>query len=585
MKTESDPGPGAEQPTPVESPNWNDLTSPAISGLTILAVLTTIAGVALRFWPRSGLWLDEALSVNIAALPFGDMVEALRHDGHPPLYYLLLHYWMSLVGDSDWAVRALSGIFSTASIPLAYVAGRRLATRRAAAGLGTKRVGLITVVVVATMPYAIRYGAETRMYSLVMLLVLTGYLMVDKLLTPPLELLPTRPDPELSDGPEPTAGRRSALLVLGVALNTAALLYSHYWAMWLLGAVGILALATMWVRRNDSDRGASWHGPIRLIIGLVLGGLLYLPWLPVMAYQASHTGTPWGDKFGPVSVAVITLVDFAGGRFGIAQFFSYFLVVAAVGAAVVTIRSRTDDPDADAAQDLLLEGHLHPRIRPELIVVALTMALGWAAAAASGNTFSSRYAAVVFPLVVMLVAAGLAVIRSPKATLIIVTAICAMGLLGSVQSARGDRSQNGELTDAMVHDWSAHQGPAIVIACPDQLGVSLQRDLSRQVDLERATGPVIPFPTAGDPDFVDWVDYAERNQGADPAKFLELISNKLTPATTIYLVSSGQYKTMEGKCEQLAADLATTRPSEVLVDMSTIGLDEAASLRVFRPTE
>ncbi|MCB1257555.1 MAG: glycosyltransferase family 39 protein [Microthrixaceae bacterium] len=577
MKTEPDPRPGEDQPTRGDALNSNDLTSPAVSGLTILAVLATVAGVALRFWPRSGLWLDEALSVNIAALPFSDMVEALRHDGHPPLYYLMLHYWMGLFGDSDWAVRALSGVFSTASIPLAYVAGRRLATRRPSARLGSHRVGLITAAVVATMPYAIRYGAETRMYSLVMLLVLTGYLLADELLTPPSRVS----DHVVSDESGSNTTRRSALLVIGTALNSAALLYSHYWAMWLLGAVGILALSTMWVRRNDSDRGASWRGPIRLIIGLVLGGLLYLPWLPVMAYQASHTGTPWGDKFGPVSVVVITLVDFAGGRFGVAQFFSYFLVMAAVGAAVVSIRSAVSADE----QELVVEGHFHPRIRPELTVVALTMALGWAAAAASGNTFSSRYAAVVFPLVVMVVAAGLAVIRSPRATLVLVTAICAMGLLGSVQSARGDRSQNGELTDAIASDWSAHKGPAVVIACPDQLGVSLQRELTRRVDLARATGPVIPFPTAGDPDFVDWVDYAERNQAADPAKFLELISNKLTSETTIYLVSSGQYRTMEGKCEQLAADLAVTHPSDVLVDMSTIGLDEAASLRVFRPAE
>ena len=51
-------------------------------------------GVITRFAPRSDLWLDEALSVNISKLPLGDIGEALRHDGHPPLYYYLLHGWM-----------------------------------------------------------------------------------------------------------------------------------------------------------------------------------------------------------------------------------------------------------------------------------------------------------------------------------------------------------------------------------------------------------------------------------------------------------------------------------------------------------
>ena len=93
-----------------------------------------VAGVVLRFVQRSPLWLDEALSVNIARLPLGDLLEALRHDGHPPLYYLLLHGWMEVVGEGDVAVRALSGVFAVATLPLAWIAGRRLAGRPAPAG-------------------------------------------------------------------------------------------------------------------------------------------------------------------------------------------------------------------------------------------------------------------------------------------------------------------------------------------------------------------------------------------------------------------------------------------------------------------
>jgi len=55
-------------------------------------------GIVARFVQRSPLWLDEALSVNIARLPVSDLLEALWHDGHPPLYYLLLHFWMEVVG-------------------------------------------------------------------------------------------------------------------------------------------------------------------------------------------------------------------------------------------------------------------------------------------------------------------------------------------------------------------------------------------------------------------------------------------------------------------------------------------------------
>src|SRR5690606_36082099 len=110
-----------------------------------------------------------ALSVNIAQLPVADLLDALRHDGHPPLYYLLLHYWMEVVGDGDTAVRALSGIFAVASLPLVWVAGRRLAGAEGARW---------ALVLAALSPYWVRYATETRMYSLVMLLVLAGYLLL-----------------------------------------------------------------------------------------------------------------------------------------------------------------------------------------------------------------------------------------------------------------------------------------------------------------------------------------------------------------------------------------------------------------------
>ena len=58
-----------------------------VTGIT----LAIVAGVVFRFWTTSHLWLDEAISVNIARLPLGDLPSALRADGHPPLYYGLLH--------------------------------------------------------------------------------------------------------------------------------------------------------------------------------------------------------------------------------------------------------------------------------------------------------------------------------------------------------------------------------------------------------------------------------------------------------------------------------------------------------------
>ena len=90
-------------------------------------VLLLSAAVILRFVTRSHLWLDEALSVNIARLPFGRLRAALRQDGSPPLYYLLLHGWIRVFGTTDVAVRALSGVIAVLTLPVAWLCGRRIA--------------------------------------------------------------------------------------------------------------------------------------------------------------------------------------------------------------------------------------------------------------------------------------------------------------------------------------------------------------------------------------------------------------------------------------------------------------------------
>src|SRR6266516_217767 len=107
----------------------------------VIAVsVVLLAGLVFFFWTRSDLWLDEALTVNVAKLPLRDIPNALRHDGGPPLYYLLLHVWMRVFGDSDGVIRAFGGVTSVASLPLMWLAARR------AAGRGAEWVGVVLLI-------------------------------------------------------------------------------------------------------------------------------------------------------------------------------------------------------------------------------------------------------------------------------------------------------------------------------------------------------------------------------------------------------------------------------------------------------
>ena len=77
---------------------------------TVVALLVLMLG-SLYLRTRGlhvHLWVDEGLSVGIARHPLSKIPHLLREDGSPPLYYMLLHVWMSVFGSSESAVHALS---------------------------------------------------------------------------------------------------------------------------------------------------------------------------------------------------------------------------------------------------------------------------------------------------------------------------------------------------------------------------------------------------------------------------------------------------------------------------------------------
>jgi uncharacterized membrane protein len=242
--------------------------------LTALVLLVVVAGVALRFLATSPLWLDEAQSVAISRLPLPQLFTALREDAAPPLYYLLLHGWMGIVGSGDWAVRSLSGLFAVAALPLFY----QLAKRSGA--------GWVTLVLAATNPWLVRYATEARPYALEVLLVLLGILSLQEVYR--------RPGPA-----------RAAVLALVAGL----LLLTHYWSLFLCAVVGTGLLVSLLRTRS---RDAGWS-----LAGLAAGSVLFLPWVPSFWYQTQRTGTPWT---GRSSVAVLPhlVVEWTTGGIGAA---------------------------------------------------------------------------------------------------------------------------------------------------------------------------------------------------------------------------------------------------------------------------
>jgi len=110
---------------------------------------------------------DEAFSVRHASFTLKEVFSNVENEPHPPLYYIMLHFWMEIFGDSEIATRSLSVSFGIISILLMYFLGRLLFNRE---------VGMIASLILAISPFHIGYSQESRMYSLMAMLTLTSML-------------------------------------------------------------------------------------------------------------------------------------------------------------------------------------------------------------------------------------------------------------------------------------------------------------------------------------------------------------------------------------------------------------------------
>ena len=142
-----------------------------------LVLIITLAGGFLRvlFIGTKGMWLDETFSVWVANQSVPDMLQwIVKIDPHPPLYYLLLHYWIAYNGDTPYYARLLSALFGTATIPIIYLIGRRLSGATA---------GLVAAVLLAFSPFNIYFAQEARMYTFLMFNAAVAIYALARLLT------------------------------------------------------------------------------------------------------------------------------------------------------------------------------------------------------------------------------------------------------------------------------------------------------------------------------------------------------------------------------------------------------------------
>jgi mannosyltransferase len=377
-----------------------------------VGALAFIALVGASLWQKTGglhgaFWMDEGLSVGIASHSFLSIPAVLQQDGSPPLFYMLLHVWMSVVGTTEAQTHVLAIITALLAIPIGLWVGW---------SLFGPRTGWILAGLCAFNPFLAWYGQETRMYALLATL---GLLACGLLLHVFVY------------------GRRRLAPVLGVVL--AAMLYTHGWGIFF--AVGAFAVALWLIRDADGEERRA-----RLIDAAVafgLAGVLFLPWLPTLLGQTAHTAAPWSraPRFGaPVQISRGLM---GGDRSSIT-----LLLVGGIGVAGI-LRSRARDPERRALLSLML-------------LVVVTIGVAWLLSQIT-PAWTTRYFGVVLGPLLMLAAVGIARTRALG-----IVALCALAFfwIGPGRTNPGPKSDVRDIAAELGP--RLRPGDVLISAQPEQ---------------------------------------------------------------------------------------------------------------------
>jgi hypothetical protein len=434
-------------------PSWALFAGVAIVLLAISAYMRSRA--------LSGqLWIDEAITTGISGHALSSIPGILRHDGNPPLYYLLLHFWMRAFGSSESSTHALSLIFGLATVPVSMWAGWSLFGRR---------VGLIAGVLFAFNAWLTQYAEETRMYELMALLGLIA-----------------------------TAAfihgfvyrRRRYLFVFAASLTL--MLYTHTWGFFFaIGTViSLIPAYTVSADRRLFVRDA--------VLTFVAAGILYVPWLPNLLYQASHTGAPWSHAPGFGTPILISRELLGGDRVTVTLFLA---CVAGLAAYFTRLKRRTTEAVA---------------LWTLIALAFATLLVAWLSSQIT-PAYVSRYFAPVLPAILLIAALGAARARVLGLLAVAATVIFMLHPSTFAYPHKSDmRDIAGQVNPGL------HAGDLVVVAQPEQTPLAWYYLPS---GLRYAT----TIGSVSDPTYMNWVDALGRLQRADPASRLNPLVASLRP--------------------------------------------------------
>jgi len=223
----------------------------------IIFLLIIILTAVLRICDieTKNMWFDEVYSWKLSQKSVTDIIADTSGDIHPPLFYIVLKYWIVLFSDSVFSMRLLSALLGVLSLIFIFKISRLI--------FKADKPVMFVLLLYAVSPVNIFYSQEIRMLNLNLFLTLGSVYF----------FLFSMKDNSVN------------YLILFVLFLFAAI-YTHYFSLLILFTIFVVLILKIISKQNTFSE---LRGKFTAVI---IVNALYIPWYPVFFSQISK-GQPW----------------------------------------------------------------------------------------------------------------------------------------------------------------------------------------------------------------------------------------------------------------------------------------------------
>jgi len=222
-------------------------------------------------------WIDEAYSIQLSAKSIKEIIVGCINDQHPPLFYIILKFWMGNSLNVGKA-RLFSALIGSINILQVFLILKEIKI------INLKSI-IITCLYISISPMHIWYSQEARMYTLLLFFVLLSILIYIKL---------------INNMCQHTQKTKNSLWILFILINIFSL-YTHYSSIFIIIFEFIFFLYFISIKKIDFKKRNIG------IFSFFAIGIAFFPWAPVLINQTLTHKLAWIAE--PTLFSVISSIN------------------------------------------------------------------------------------------------------------------------------------------------------------------------------------------------------------------------------------------------------------------------------------